>query len=36
MSAIDFDMSLKRQPDQKGDRVKSTKSGAQAPAFKPG
>ena len=27
MSAIDFDMSLERQPDQKGDRVKLTMSG---------
>ena len=27
MSAIDFDMTLDRQPDQKGDRVKLTMSG---------
>ncbi|MEJ0016537.1 MAG: cyanase [Acetobacteraceae bacterium] len=27
MSAIDFDMSLERQPDQKGDRVRITMSG---------
>ncbi len=27
MSAIDFDMALERQPDQKGDRVKLTMSG---------
>ena len=27
MSAIDFDMSIERQPDQKGDRVKVTMSG---------
>jgi cyanate lyase len=27
MSAIDFDMSIERQPDQKGDRVKMTMSG---------
>ena len=27
MSAIDFDMTLERQPDQKGDRVKMTLSG---------
>jgi cyanate lyase len=27
MSAIDFDMTLERQPDQKGDRVKLTMSG---------
>jgi cyanate lyase len=27
MSAIDFDMSLERQPDPKGDRVKITMSG---------
>ncbi len=27
MSAIDFDMTLDRQPDQKGDRVKVTMSG---------
>jgi len=27
MSAIDFDMSLEREPDQKGDRVKITMSG---------
>jgi cyanate lyase len=27
MSAIDFDMSIERQPDQKGDRVKLTMSG---------
>jgi cyanate lyase len=27
MSAIDFDMAIERQPDQKGDRVKVTMSG---------
>ena len=27
MSAIDFDMTMERQPDQKGDRVKLTMSG---------
>lgn len=27
MSAIDFDMTLERQPDQKGDRVRLTMSG---------
>jgi cyanate lyase len=27
MSAIDFDMTIERQPDQKGDRVKLTLSG---------
>ena len=27
MSAIDFDMTIERQPDQKGDRVKLTMSG---------
>src|SRR6202051_5114945 len=27
MSAIDFDMALEREPDQKGDRVKITMSG---------
>ncbi len=31
MSAIDFDMSLERQPDQKGDRVKITLSGKFLP-----
>jgi cyanate lyase len=31
MSAIDFDMSLERQPDQKGDRVKITMSGKFLP-----
>lgn len=31
MSAIDFDMSLKRQPDQKGDWVKLTMSGKFLP-----
>jgi len=31
MSAIDFDMSLERQPDQKGDRVKLTMSGKFLP-----
>ncbi len=31
MSAIDFDMSLERQPDQKGDRVKLTLSGKFLP-----
>ena len=27
MSAIDFDMAIERQPDQKGDRVKFTMTG---------
>ena len=27
MSAIDFDMTMERQPDQKGDRVKIVMSG---------
>jgi len=27
MSAIDFDMTLERRPDQKGDRIKMTISG---------
>lgn len=27
MSAIDFDMTMERQPDQKGDRVKIAVSG---------
>ena len=27
MSAIDFDMTMERQPDQKGDRVKIAMSG---------
>ena len=31
MSAIDFDMTLERQPDQKGDRVKITMSGKFLP-----
>src|SRR6201999_1155106 len=31
MSAIDFDMSLERQPDQKGDRVRLTMSGKFLP-----
>ena len=31
MSAIDFDMSMERQPDQKGDRVKLTMSGKFLP-----
>ena len=31
MSAIDFDMSLERQPDQKGDRVRITMSGKFLP-----
>ena len=31
MSAIDFDMSLQRQPDQKGDRVRLTMSGKFLP-----
>jgi cyanate lyase len=31
MSAIDFDMDLERQPDQKGDRVKLTMSGKFLP-----
>jgi cyanate lyase len=31
MSAIDFDMALERQPDQKGDRVKMTLSGKFLP-----
>ena len=31
MSATDFDMSLERQPDQKGDRVKLTMSGKFLP-----
>ena len=31
MSAIDFDMTLERQPDQKGDRVKVTMSGKFLP-----
>jgi cyanate lyase len=31
MSAIDFDMGLERQPDQKGDRVKLTMSGKFLP-----
>jgi cyanate lyase len=31
MSAIDFDMALERQPDQKGDRVKLTMSGKFLP-----
>ena len=31
MSAIDFDMSLERQPDQKGDRVKISMSGKFLP-----
>ncbi|HTS93533.1 MAG TPA: cyanase [Stellaceae bacterium] len=31
MSAIDFDMKLERQPDQKGDRVRVTMSGKFLP-----
>ena len=31
MSAIDFDMTLERQPDQKGDRVKLTMTGKFLP-----
>ncbi len=31
MSAIDFDMELERQPDQKGDRVRVTMSGKFLP-----
>jgi cyanate lyase len=31
MSAIDFDMALEREPDQKGDRVKITMSGKFLP-----
>jgi cyanate lyase len=31
MSAIDFDMSIERQPDPKGDRVKLTLSGKFLP-----
>jgi cyanate lyase len=31
MSAIDFDMSLERQPDQKGDRVRVTMTGKFLP-----
>jgi cyanate lyase len=31
MSAIDFDMAMERQPDQKGDRVKLTLSGKFLP-----
>ncbi|GAN76712.1 cyanase [Acidisphaera rubrifaciens] len=31
MSAIDFDMTLERQPDQKGDRVRITMSGKFLP-----
>ena len=31
MSAIDFDMSLERQPDKKGDRVKIAMSGKFLP-----
>ena len=31
MSAIDFDMSIERQPDPKGDRVKLTLSGKYLP-----
>ena len=31
MSAIDFDMTMERQPDQKGDRVKLTMSGKFLP-----
>ena len=31
MSAIDFDMTIERQPDQKGDRVKLTLSGKFLP-----
>lgn len=31
MSAIDFDMTLERQPDQKGDRVRLTMTGKFLP-----
>ena len=31
MSAIDFDMMIERQPDQKGDRVKISMSGKFLP-----
>jgi len=31
MIAIDFDMTLERQPDQKGDRVKLTMTGKFLP-----
>ena len=31
MSAIDFDMTLERQPDQKGDRVKLSMTGKFLP-----
>jgi cyanate lyase len=31
MSAIDYDMALERQPDQKGDRVRITMSGKFLP-----
>jgi cyanate lyase len=31
MSAIDFDMKLERQPDQKGDRVRVTMTGKFLP-----
>ena len=31
MSAIDFDMTMERQPDQKGDRVRMTMSGKFLP-----
>lgn len=31
MSAIDFDMTLEREPDQKGDRVKLTMTGKFLP-----
>ena len=31
MSAIDFDMEIKRQPDPKGDRVRVTMSGKFLP-----
>jgi cyanate lyase len=31
MSAIDFETTLERQPDQKGDRVKITMSGKFLP-----
>ena len=31
MSAIDFDMSLERQPNEKGDRVKISMSGKFLP-----
>lgn len=31
MSAIDFNMSLERQPDEKGDRVRLTMSGKFLP-----